>query len=110
MKDGVILGNAGHFDAEIDIGYLNNEDNHPTIIRKNLKCFRINKKKIYLLSEGRVVNLVGGEGNSPEIMALSFANQLLSIIFIAQNFEKLVPSIYDVPKKIEDEISHLALE
>jgi adenosylhomocysteinase len=63
-----------------------------------------------LLSEGRVVNLVGGEGNSPEIMALSFANQLLSIIFIAQNFEKLVPSIYDVPKKIEDEISHLALE
>jgi adenosylhomocysteinase len=110
MKDGAILCNAGHFDAEIDISYLNNEDQHPVIIRKHLKCFKINKKKIYLLAEGRVVNLVGGDGNSPEIMALSFANQLMSIIFISENYEKLNPNIYDVPKKIEVEISHLALQ
>jgi adenosylhomocysteinase len=110
MKNGVILCNAGHFDVEIDIEYLNNGDSHPTTIRKNLKCFRINKKKIYLLSEGRVINLVGGEGNSPEIMALSFANQLLSIIYISKNYNKLDPKIYKVPKKIEIEISHLALK
>ncbi len=110
MKNGVILCNAGHFDVEIDMDYLNSEDNHPTTIRKNLKCFKINKKNIYLLAEGRVINLVGGEGNSPEIMALSFANQLLSIIHISKNHNKLEPKVYNVPKKIETEIGILALK
>jgi adenosylhomocysteinase len=110
MKNGVILCNAGHFDVEIDMDYLNSEDNHPITIRKNIKCFKINKKNIYLLAEGRVINLVGGEGNSPEIMALSFANQLLSIIYISKNHNKLEPKVYSVPKKIEDEVSLLALK
>ncbi len=110
MKNGVILCNAGHFDVEIDIDYLNNEDNHPSTIRKNLKCYKINKKKIYLLAEGRVINLVGGEGNSPEIMALSFANQLLSILYISKNYRYLEPQVYKVPKKIEMEVGHLALK
>jgi adenosylhomocysteinase len=110
MKNGVILCNAGHFDVEIDINYLNNEDSHPVAIRKNLKCYKINGKKIYLLSEGRVINLVAGEGNPPEIMALSFANQLLSIIYISIHYKKLENKIYNVPKKIEVEISRLALQ
>jgi adenosylhomocysteinase len=110
MKNGVILCNAGHFDVEIDMDYLNTEDNHPTTIRKNLKCFKINKKNIYLLAEGRVINLIGGEGNSPEIMALSFANQLLSIIYISKNRNKLEPNVYSVPKEIVDEVGHLALK
>ena len=110
MKNGVILCNAGHFDVEIDINYLNNEDSHPLIIRKNLKRYKINGKKIYLLSEGRVINLVAGEGNPPEIMALSFANQLLSIIYISKNYKKLENKIYNVPKKIEDEVSRLAMQ
>jgi adenosylhomocysteinase len=110
MKNGVILCNAGHFDVEIDMDYLNSEDKHPTTIRKNLKCFKINKKNIYLLAEGRVINLVGGEGNSPEIMALSFANQLLSIIYISKNCNKLKPKVYRVPNKIETEIGVLALK
>ena len=109
MKYGVILCNAGHFDVEIDIDYLNNEDSHPTVIRQNVKCYKIKRKKIYLLSEGRVINLVGGNGNPPEIMALSFANQLLSIIHISKHYKKLENKIYKVPKKIEDEISRLAL-
>ena len=58
MKNGVIFCNAGHFDVEIDTNYLNNEDIHPVAVRKNLKCYKINGKKIYLLSEGRVINLV----------------------------------------------------
>ncbi len=110
MKDGVILCNAGHFDVEIDINYLNKEDHNPTIIRKNLKCYKIKGKKIYLLSEGRVINLVAGDGNPPEIMALSFANQLLSIIYISIHSKKLENKIYNVPKKIEDVISRLALQ
>ncbi|MER5176269.1 MAG: adenosylhomocysteinase [Candidatus Nitrosocosmicus sp.] len=110
MKNGVILCNAGHFDVEIDINYLNTCDFHPTIIRKNLKCYKISKKKIYLLSEGRVINLVGSDGNPPEIMSLSFANQLLSIIYLSKHYKKLENKIYKVPKKIENEISRLALQ
>ncbi|MGN6560653.1 MAG: adenosylhomocysteinase [Candidatus Nitrosocosmicus sp.] len=109
MKSGVILCNAGHFDVEIDINYLNNFGK-PQSIKKYLECYNIKGKKIYLLSEGRVVNLVGGYGNPPEVMALSFANQLLSIIYLAENHENLENKIYKVPKKIEKEINSLALK
>jgi adenosylhomocysteinase len=110
MKNGVILCNAGHFDVEIDINYLNKEDLHPITIRKNLKCYHLNRKKIYLLSEGRVINLVGADGNPPEIMALSFANQLLSIIYLSKHYKNLENKIYSVPKKIENQTSQLALQ
>ncbi len=110
MKNGVILCNAGHFDIEIDTNYLNKEDIHPVTIRKNLKCYNINRKKIYLLSEGRVINLVGADGNPPEIMALSFANQLLSIIYLSKHYKNLENKIYNVPKKIENQTSQLALQ
>jgi adenosylhomocysteinase len=110
MKNGVILCNAGHFDKEIDTNYLNKEDLHPITIRKNLKCYNINRKKIYLLSEGRVINLVGADGNPPEIMALSFANQLLSIIYLSKHYKNMENKIYKVPKKIENQTSQLALQ
>jgi adenosylhomocysteinase len=110
MKSGVILCNAGHFDVEIDMNYLNNSDNNPSNIKKNLKCYNIKGKKIYLLAEGRVINLVGADGNSPEIMAISFANQLMSIIYLSENHNNLENKIYKVPKKIETEISKLALK
>ncbi len=110
MKNGVVLCNAGHFDVEIDTGYLNNADHHPTTIRKNLKCYKINKKKVYLLSEGRVINLVGGEGNPPEIMALSFANQLLSIIYLSKNYKKLENKLYRVSKRTEHDLCSLAIQ
>lgn len=110
MKSGVILCNAGHFDVEIDTNYLNNCDNNPKDIKKNLKCYKINGKDIYLLSEGRVINLVGGNGNPSEIMAISFANQLLSVIYLSKNHKDLKRKIYKVPKKIEKETSNLALK
>ena len=110
MKNGVILCNAGHFDVEIDKDYLNTADYHPTTIRKNLKCYKINKKKVYLLSEGRVINLVGGVGNPPEIMALSFANQLLSIIYLSKNYKKLENKLYRVSKRTEHNLCSLAMQ
>ena len=110
MKNGVMLCNAGHFNVEIDADYLNNADCHPAKIRKNLKCYKISKKKVYLLSEGRVINLVGGEGNPPEIMALSFANQLLSVIYLSKNYKKLENKIYRVPKRTEHKLSSLAMQ
>ncbi len=110
MKKGVILCNAGHFDVEIDVKYLKTIDKNPTHINENLKYYNINGKKIYLLSEGRVINLIGAEGNSSEIMALSFANQLLSVIYLSKHYKELENKIYSVPKKIEKEISNLALQ
>jgi adenosylhomocysteinase len=112
IKEGAILCNAGHFDVEIDVNYLNSIDPDHFSPRMNVSCYRIgeSKKKIYLLAEGRVINLVGAEGNSPEVMSISFANQFLSIIYMTKFHEKLENKIYKTPKKIEKKIIWTALD
>jgi len=112
IKEGAILCNAGHFDVEIDVNYLNSVDPNHFSPRMNVTCYRVgeSKKKIYLLVKGRVINLVGAEGNSPEVMSISFANQFLSIIYLSQFHEKLENKIYKTPKKIERKIMLTALD
>lgn len=112
MKDGVILCNAGHFDVEIDKKYLDSLDEQPLSIRNHLKCYKNkrNNNKIFLLAEGRVVNLIGAEGNAPQVMSMSFANQLLSIIYISKYHDKMQNKIYPVPERIEKNVASLALE
>ena len=112
IKEGAILCNAGHFDVEIDVNYLNSIDPNHFSPRLNVSCYRIGVrgKKIYLLAKGRVINLVGAEGNSPEVMSISFANQFLSIIYLTQFHEKLENRIYKTPKKIEKKIIMSALD
>jgi adenosylhomocysteinase len=112
IKHGAILCNAGHFDVEIDINYLNSIDQNHFSPKMNIECYRVGKdqKKIYLLTKGRVVNLVGAEGNSPEVMGISFANQFLSIVHISQFHEKLDNQIYKTPKKIERKIILAAID
>ena len=97
MKNGVILANAGHFDNEIDVKKLFVESDKSYSIKPYLDCFNIHGRKIYLLCRGRVVNLVGAEGNPPEVMAMSFANQLLSILYISRNHRKMQKKVYSVP-------------
>ena len=109
IKNGAFLANAGHFDVEIDVAYLYSQDNHPNQLRPNVESFNIKGKKINLIAKGRVINLVGGEGNSPEVMDLSFSNQLLSILFILKNYKKLGREFHQVPKKIDDQVAHFAL-
>jgi adenosylhomocysteinase len=109
MKSGVILANAGHFDAEIDIESLYRKDKFPVQVRPHVEQFIIQGKLIYLISRGRVLNLVSSEGSPPEVMSLSFANQLLSIIYIAQNYSKMHPGVYCVPKEIDSYIAEAAL-
>ena len=109
MKNGAILANAGHFDNEIQIEKLFSNSCENYSVGKYLDCFNINGKKIFLLSKGRVVNLVGGEGNPPEVMAMSFANQLLSIIHIFQNHKKMQKKVFLVPEKIDSTIASLSL-
>lgn len=110
MKDGAILANAGHFDVEIDVNYLSSVDKSPIVVRPNVDCFRFRGKKIYLLSKGRVINLVGAEGHPPEVMALSFANQLLSILYLAKNYRSLENKVYNVPTEIDLNVAQYALE
>ncbi len=109
MKCGAILTNAGHFDREIDIKYLYSQDKSPVTVRTNIDCFKILGKKIYLVSKGRVVNLVGAEGHPPEVMALSFANQIMSIIFLSKNYSKMDNKVYSVPSEIDLSIAKYAL-
>ncbi len=110
MKDGAILVNAGHFDVEIDTNYLYSQDNFPVLVRPNVDCFKFRNKKLYLLSKGRVINLVGAEGHPPEVMALSFANQLLSILFLSKNYHSLENKVYNVPPEIDISVAHYAVE
>lgn len=110
MKDGAILANAGHFDVEIDTNYLYSQDNFPVLVRPNVDCFKFRNKKVYLLSKGRVINLVGAEGHPPEVMALSFANQLLSILFLSKNYHSLENKVYNVPPEIDISVAHYAVE
>ena len=109
MKNGVILANAGHFDNEIDVKKLFVESDKSYSIKPYLDCFDIHGTKIYLLCRGRVVNLVGAEGNPPEVMAMSFANQLLSVLYISRNHRKMQKKVYSVPEKIDLKIANLSL-
>ena len=110
MKNGAILANAGHFDNEIEVDklFLISKGSYP--IRPNLDCMQIDGKKIFLLSKGRVVNLVGAEGNPPEVMAMSFANQLLSIIHIFRNHKTMQNKVYPVPETIDSKVAELSLK
>jgi adenosylhomocysteinase len=110
MKNGVILANAGHFDNEIDVKKLFVESDKSYLIKPYLDCFNIHGRKIYLLCRGRVVNLIGAEGNPPEVMAMSFANQLLSILYISRNHGKMQKKVYSVPEKIDLKIANLSLK
>lgn len=109
MKDGVFLANVGHFDVEIDTGYLYKHDPCNKEISENITCFSLDQKKVYLLAKGRVLNLVGSSGHSSEVMALSFANQLLSIVYLSKNHNKLENKIYSVPQEIDKMVADYAL-
>src|SRR5574341_1954860 len=106
MKDGAILGNVGHFDVEIDSNFLLKKSRSVREVRPNLdECVLQNGKKVYLISKGRVVNLVATEGNPPEVMAQSFSNQLLSILYILKNHEKLQKRIMKIPHEIDNQVA-----
>jgi adenosylhomocysteinase len=109
MKDGAILANTGHFDVEIDASFLYRSST-PVEIKSNVERFDLGAKKVYLLSKGRVVNLVAAEGHPPEVMAMSFANQLASILHVARNHKKMEKRVHPVPQEIDNEIARLALK
>ena len=111
MKDGAILGNVGHFDVEIDSSFLLKKSRSVREVRPNLdECVLQNGKKIYLIGKGRLANLVAAEGHPPEVMAQSFSNQLLSILYILKNHKKLENKVMKVPQEIDKQVAVDALE
>lgn len=110
LKDGAILANSGHFDCEINVAALKQATSEPKTIRPFLDEYSLGKKKIYLLGEGRLINLVAAEGHPAEVMDLSFANQALAAEYLVKNQKKLVPQVYTLPKKLDREVARLKLK
>ena len=111
MKDGAVLGNVGHFDVEVDAKYLLNESKSVREVRPNLdECLLKNGKRVYLIGKGRIANLVAAEGHPPEVMAQSFSNQLLSMIYLAKNHKKIGKKVITVPQEIDKQIAIDALK
>ena len=110
MKDGAVLGNVGHFDVEVDAKFLLNESKSVREVRPNLdECLLKNGKRVYLIGKGRIANLVAAEGHPPEVMAQSFSNQLLSMIYLAKNHKKIGKRVITVPQEIDKQIAIDAL-
>ncbi|MHC1589660.1 MAG: adenosylhomocysteinase, partial [Candidatus Hecatellaceae archaeon] len=111
MKDGVILANAGHFNVEISLKDLEELAVSKRTLRPNVEEYRLKDgRRLYLLAEGRLVNLAAAEGHPPEVMMMSFANQALSIVYLAREGGSLKPQVYRVPEEIDRRIAELALE
>ena len=111
MNDGAVVGNVGHFDVEIDTEFLLNKSKSVKEVRPSLdECKLRNGKKIYLIGKGRLANLVAAEGHPPEVMAQSFSNQILSLLYIYKNHKKIGPKSMVVPKEIDRQIAVDALK
>ena len=111
MKDGAIVCNTGHFNVEIDIESLAAMSKARRMMRDFVEEFTLrNGKRIYLLGEGRLINLAAAEGHPSAVMDMSFANQALCSEFMVKNAKKLEKKVYGVPEKIDKEIARLKLK
>jgi adenosylhomocysteinase len=111
MKNGTILANAGHFNVEISINTLKSSSVKVKQINQNTTEYELKKgNKVYLIGEGRLVNLVAAEGHPSEVMDMSFANQLLSAIKLIQLKGSLPPAVYDIERTQDQQIAKAKLE
>jgi adenosylhomocysteinase len=110
MKDGAILANTGHFNVEIEISALRELAVATGEARPNVEEFELaDGRRIYLIGEGRLVNLAAAEGHPASVMDMSFANQALSAEHVVANAGTLEARVYDVPAEIDSEIARLKL-
>ncbi len=110
MKDGAIVANSGHFNVEIDIPALESLAKSKRRIRTSVDEYTLGDgRRIYLLGEGRLVNLAAAEGHPASVMDLSFANQALSLEYLSKMKGKLEPTVYPVPDEIDQEVGRLKL-
>ena len=111
MKSGAILANSGHFNVEIDIPALEEMATSHREVRSYVEEYTMKDgRTIYLLGEGRLINLTAAEGHPSAVMDMSFANQALSAEYLASNHENMDPDVYVVPTDIDQEVGRLKLE
>ncbi len=110
MKDGAIVANSGHFNVEIDIPALRAISKSRRQIREFVEEYKLkNGKRIYLLAEGRLINLAAAEGHPAMVMDMSFANQALSVLYLIKKGKDLEKLVYPVPREIDEEIAKMKL-
>jgi adenosylhomocysteinase len=111
MKDGVIVANSGHFNVEINIPALEEMANEKRLVRPFVEQYLLpDGRSINLLGEGRLINLAAAEGHPASVMDMSFANQALSLEYLARNAEKFEKKVYSVPEDIDRQIARLKLD
>ncbi len=109
-KDRTIVANSGHFDAEINLDYLRKNSKSVRHVRPMVEEYLMNDgRRIYVLAEGRLVNLGAAEGHPASVMDMSFANQALSAKYMYENSKSLEKKVYDVPEEIDKDIARLKL-
>ncbi len=110
MKDGCIVANSGHFDVEINLKVLKEMSVSQREIRENVREYKMpDGRNIYVLAEGRLVNLAAAEGHPAQVMDMSFANQALSAEYLVNNHQNLKPKVYKVPDELDFEVAKLKL-
>jgi adenosylhomocysteinase len=110
MKSGAIMANSGHFNAEINIPALEDIADSRRSVRNMVEEYRLpDGRKLYLLAEGRLVNLSAAEGHPSAVMDMSFANQATSAEYMAKNSKSLKPGVYVVPRELDEEVGRLKL-
>ncbi|RLF63867.1 MAG: adenosylhomocysteinase, partial [Thermoplasmata archaeon] len=110
MKDGAIVANSGHFDNEINVPYIEEVAERAEKVRENvMEYWMKDGRKIYVLAEGRLVNLAAAEGHPSEVMDMSFANQALVAKWIISNGKNLENKVYSVPDEIDREVARRKL-
>lgn len=110
MKDGAICCNAGHFDCEVDVAWLRENCTESWVARNNIMGYKMKDgRSIYVIAEGRLVNLAAGDGHPAEIMDMSFAVQAMSALYLVQNKDKINEKIISVPREVDLEIARRKL-
>jgi adenosylhomocysteinase len=110
MHDGALLANSGHFDAELQLPALRElSQGRVREVRRNVQEYDLGDRRLYVLGEGRLVNLAAAEGHPAAVMDMSFANQALSAEYVAQHHAELTPQVYGVPADIDREVARLKL-
>ncbi|HEV3311602.1 MAG TPA: adenosylhomocysteinase [Chloroflexota bacterium] len=110
LKDGAIIANSGHFNDEIDISALRSLSSGSRTVRPFVEEFSVAGKRVYLLADGRLLNLAAAEGHPAAVMDMSFANQSLSVEYLAGNYSALKPEVYIVPISIDKQVAKLKLD
>jgi adenosylhomocysteinase len=111
MKDGAILSNAGHFDVEVNKPELDAQSVSKRTVRRNIEEYQLKDgRKIYLLAEGRLVNLAAGDGHPAEIMDMTFALQAMSLKYVNDQYKSIGAKVVNVPYELDEQVARLKLE